>query len=85
MYTIRNDFRIKLHNMKKNVYMNTLTKAEKQVRVVSPHRLIHTQDIWVPKLLFANTEKKINTLNDDKAFAVARYLAACIKEFFFLK
>ena len=32
------------------------------------------QGIWVPKLVFANTEQKINTKNDEKAFAVARYM-----------
>ena len=30
------------------------------------------QGIWVPKLVFSNTEQKINTKNDEKAFAVAR-------------
>ena len=28
----------------------------------------------MPKLVFANTEQKINTKNDEKAFAVARYM-----------
>ena len=32
------------------------------------------QGIWVLKLVFANTEQKINTKNDEKAFAVARYM-----------
>ena len=27
----------------------------------------------MPKLVFVNTEKKLNTKNDDKAFAVARW------------
>ena len=27
----------------------------------------------MPKLVFSNTEEKDNTLNDDKAFTVARY------------
>ena len=31
------------------------------------------QSIWVPKLVFSNTEQKIITKNDEKAFAVARY------------
>ena len=30
----RFDFRLKLHNMKENINMNTLTKAEKEVMVV---------------------------------------------------
>ena len=30
------------------------------------------QSIWVPKLVFSNTEQKIITKNDEKAFAVAR-------------
>ena len=34
------------------------------------------QGIWVPKLVFSNTEGKDNTLNDDKAFTVARYRIA---------
>ena len=29
----RFDFRLKLHNMKENINMNTLTKAEKEVMV----------------------------------------------------
>ena len=33
----------------------------------------NAQGIWVPKLVFSNTEEKDNTLNDDKAFTVARY------------
>ena len=35
--------------------------------------LLPLQGIWVPKLVFVNTEKKLNTKNDDKAFAVARW------------
>ena len=31
------------------------------------------QGIWVPKLVFSNTDEKINTKNDEKTFAVARY------------
>ena len=31
----RFDFRLKLHNMKENINMNTLTKAEKEVMVVN--------------------------------------------------
>ena len=53
------DFRLKLYNMKMNLNMNTLTSQEKK-------------SIWVPKLVFINTEKKENTQNDNKAFAVAR-------------
>ena len=34
--------------------------------------LLSSQGIWVPKLVFVNTEKKLNTKNDEKAFAVAR-------------
>ena len=36
------DFRLKLHNMKTNINMNTLTKDEKE-------------GIWVPSLVFSNT------------------------------
>ena len=59
LYIIWYDFRLKLHNMKMNLNMNTLTTKEKQ-------------SIWVPKLVFTNTEKKESTQNDNKAFAVAR-------------
>ena len=45
--------------MKMNLNMNTLTAKEKQ-------------SIWVPKLMFTNTENKETTQNDNKAFAVAR-------------
>ena len=31
------------------------------------------QGIWVPQLVFSNTDEKINTKNDEKTFAVARY------------
>ena len=54
------DFRLKLHNMKTNINMNTLTNTEKE-------------GIWVPSLVFSNTEAKVNTVNDPKAFAVARF------------
>ena len=54
------DFRLKLHNMKTNINMNTLTNTEKE-------------GIWVPSLVFSNTEEKVNTVNDPKAFAVARF------------
>ena len=30
------------------------------------------QGIWVPSLVFSNTEQKMITKNDEKAFAVAR-------------
>ena len=46
-------------NMKSNINMNTLTNTEKE-------------GIWVPSLVFSNTEAKVNTVNDPKAFAVAR-------------
>ena len=42
---------------------------------LNPHTLTWTkitQGIWVPKLVFSNTEQKINTQNDEEAFAVAR-------------
>ena len=45
--------------MKINLNMNTLTSKDKGM-------------IWVPKLVFTNTEKKDITQNDYKAFAVAR-------------
>ena len=45
--------------MKKNLNMNTLTTKEKN-------------SLWVPQLVFTNTEKKDITKNDDKSFAVAR-------------
>ena len=52
--------------------MNTLSATEKQVTNIEKVLLISSQGIWVPKLVFVNTEKKLNTKNDDKAFAVAR-------------
>ena len=33
----------------------------------------------MPKLVFVNTEKKLNTKNDDKAFAVARWVRCLFK------
>ena len=59
LYITWYDFRVKLYNMKMNLNMNTLTTKEKQ-------------SIWVPKLVFTNTDKKESTQNDNKAFAVAR-------------
>ena len=53
------DFRLKLHNMKNNLNLNTLTQAEKN-------------KIWIPKLVFTNTKKRDNTKNDDSSFVVAR-------------
>ena len=41
--------------------------------------LLSSQGIWVPKLVFVNTEKKLNTKNDDKAFAVARWVRSVLK------
>ena len=58
------DFRLKLHNMKTNINMNTLTNTEKE-------------GIWVPSLVFSNTEAKVNTVNDPKAFAVVRFVDHC--------
>ena len=60
LYMTWYDFRLKLHNMKTNINMNTLTNTEKE-------------GIWVPSLVFSNTEEKVNTVNDPKAFAVARF------------
>ena len=60
--------------MKENVNMNTLSATEKQVPTnvdLVSLSLLSWQAIWVPKLVFVNTEK--NTKNDDKAFSVARY------------
>ena len=53
------DFRLNFYNMKTNINMNTLTTRERG-------------DIWVPKLVFSNTESKENTKNDDKSFTVAK-------------
>ena len=36
------------------------------------------QGVWVPKLVFSNTEQKLNTKNDEKAFAVARFVILII-------
>ena len=70
----RFDFRLQLHNMKENINMNTLSATEKQVMNIEKKvLLLSSQGIWVPKLVFVNTEKKLNTKNDDKAFAVARW------------
>ena len=43
LYMTWYDFRLKLHNMKTNINMNTLTNTEKE-------------GIWVPSLVFSNTE-----------------------------
>ena len=59
LYITWYDFRLKLFNMKTNISMNTLTNKEKGT-------------IWVPQLVFTNTEKKDITKNDDKSFAVTR-------------
>ena len=53
------DYRVKLFNMKRSINMNTLTNAERNM-------------IWVPRLVFANTESKTNTVNDGKGQIVAR-------------
>ena len=37
------------------------------------------QGIWVPQLVFSNTDEKINTKNDEKTFAVARYRELFLK------
>ena len=37
--------------------MNTLTKVEKE-------------KLWVPKVIFSNTEEKMNTKRDEKAFVI---------------
>ena len=71
LYMTWYDFRLKLHNMKDNINMNTLTKTEKE-------------GIWVPSLVFSNTEAKVTTVNDPKAFAVARcsdHLASQLQSF----
>ena len=52
-----------MHNMKENVNMNTLTRLEKS-------------SIWVPQLVFFNTEEKVTTANDNKAFTVTRSTTA---------
>ena len=60
--------------MKENINMNTLSATEKQVTNMKKKKVqFSSQGIWVPKLVFVNTEKKLNTKNDDKAFAVARW------------
>ena len=56
--------------MKENVNMNTLTRAEKK-------------KIWVPQLVFFNTEEKVTTINDDKAFTVTRSSINIYVFFFF--
>ena len=61
--------------MKENINMNTLSATEKQVTNMKKKKVpqqFSSQGIWVPKLVFVNTEKKLNTKNDAKAFAVAR-------------
>ena len=62
--SIRYDYRLKFYNMKQNINMNTLTNTEKE-------------GIWVPSLVFSNTEEKVNTVNDPKAFAVVRFVDHC--------
>ena len=62
--------------MKENINMNTLSATEKQVTNMKKKKVpqqFSSQGIWVPKLVFVNTEKKLNTKNDAKAFAVARW------------
>ena len=49
LYMTWYDFRLKFHNMKTNLNMNTLT-------------ILETSLIWVPKLVFSNTEAKVGIL-----------------------
>ena len=46
--------------MKKNINMNTLTKVEKE-------------KLWVPKVIFSNTEEKMNTKRVENAFVVVSW------------
>ena len=45
-------FRLKFFNLKEDTGLNALSPAEKQ-------------DIWVPELVFPNTENRLGTLVDD--------------------
>ena len=50
------DSRLQFYNLKPNIGMNTLSNIEKSM-------------IWVPKIIFSNTQKDLTTKNDIKTFA----------------
>ena len=50
------DARLKFKNLKTNRNLNTLTPTEKEI-------------IWIPGVVFFDTETKAVSLNDEKAFA----------------
>ena len=50
------DSRIQFYNLKEDVEMNTLANRERSI-------------IWVPTIIFSNTEEDLTSKNDEKAFA----------------
>ena len=48
------DARLKFYNLKDNAKMNTLLYEEKQ-------------KLWVPRIIFQNTEAQLTTRNDEKS------------------
>ena len=59
-FSIRLDGRLTMVDLNKEDSLNTLTLESRQ-------------DIWIPQLIFYNTEVKAETLNDDKAFATVHW------------
>ncbi len=54
---LRLDGRLTMLDLNKESSLNTLTLSSRE-------------DIWIPQVIFYNTEIKTETLNDDKAFAI---------------
>ena len=52
-----NDPRVQFSNLKYDSNLNTLSEVEKNI-------------MWVPEIIFFNTEQKEETLNDAKSFIV---------------
>ena len=48
------DARLQFYNLKDNIKMNSLLPEEKQ-------------KIWVPRIIFQNTEGQLTTMNDEKS------------------
>ena len=60
------DNRLQFYNLKADESMNSLTQEDQQI-------------IWTPTVLFANTEKQLTSLNDEKSFAIVRRLGDSIR------
>ena len=57
------DNRLQFYNLKADESMNSLTQEDQQI-------------IWTPTVLFANTEKQLTSLNDEKSFAIVKRLGS---------